>query len=94
MKFIFPKNYDYSFKLFGFINYSTVIINIIYALFIYFPINFFVYSIPIKIYLFIILFLPFFLLTALNSNGENIFIVFLYLIKYFFRQKIYFYSKF
>ena len=93
MKFIFPKNYNFSFKLLGFIDYSTVFINIIYGILIYFLINFFINSISLKIYLFIILFLPFFLFTALNIHKENIFIIFLYLIKYIKRQKIYFYTK-
>lgn len=93
MNFIFPKNYNFSFKLFGFIDYSTVIINIIYGLFIFVIINLLVSTISMKIYLFIILFLPFFLFTALNIHRENIFIIFLYLIKYMKRQKIYFYNK-
>lgn len=94
MKFIFPKNYDFSFKLFGFIDYSTVIVNIIYGLIVFIFLNLFLQSISMKIYLFILLFLPFFLFTALNVYRENIFIVFLYLFKFFYRQKIYFYSKF
>ena len=30
MKFIFPQNYDFKNKLFGFIDYSTVIFNLIW----------------------------------------------------------------
>lgn len=94
MKFIFPKNYDFSFKLFGFIDYSVVFVNVIYGFILYFFINLLIYSLSIKIYLFLLLFLPFFLFTAFNMQKENIFFVFLYLFKYIKRQKIYFYSKF
>ena len=31
MKFIFPQNYDFKSKLFGFIDYTTVILNIIWG---------------------------------------------------------------
>ena len=35
MKFIFPRNYNFKSKLFGIIDYSTAIVNIIYDLFIF-----------------------------------------------------------
>ena len=32
MKFIFPQNYDFNTKIFGFIDYSTAFLNIIFAI--------------------------------------------------------------
>ena len=39
MKFIFPQNYNFRTKLFGFIDYQVAIFNIILWLIIYFFIN-------------------------------------------------------
>ena len=46
MKFIFPKNYDFKSKLFGVFDYFTLIIDIIYFLFI-----FSIFNLYIKIFL-------------------------------------------
>ena len=38
MKFIFPQNYDFNTKIFGFIDYSTAFLNIIFAKLCYYAI--------------------------------------------------------
>ena len=63
MKFIFPQNYSFKNKLFGFIDYSTLILNIIWDFFIFCILDLFKFSISLKISIFII--------------KTNIFIVFL-----------------
>ena len=40
MKFIFPQNYNFNNKLFGFIDYSTLILNILWGLIIFLFIHF------------------------------------------------------
>ena len=35
MKFIFPQNYNFKNKLFGFLDYSTIFLNLIWFLFIF-----------------------------------------------------------
>lgn len=93
MKFIFPQNYDFSTKLFGLIDYSTAILNIIWSGFILILINVIFESLNIKIFLFIIFSFPVLLFSMIGINGENILYVFSYLIKYIVKQKLYFYEK-
>lgn len=93
MNFIFPKNYNFSFKLFGFINYTSIVINLIYGFILYFFISFLFKSFIVKLYIFIALFLPVFLFISLNRSDENILIIFKYILKYIFRPKVYFYDK-
>ena len=93
MNFIFPKNYDFSLKFLGIFSYSSIIINFIYAVFLYFIISFLFKTFIIKFYLFMIFFIPVFLFTALNHSNENIIIVFSYILKFFLRPKVYFYDK-
>ena len=93
MHFIFPKNYNFSYKFLGIIDYSTLFINFLYSLILFFLLNLFINSIYLKIILFIIFFLPFLLFTLLRSNKENIFIIIYFLIKFIFSQKVYLYKK-
>ena len=93
MKFVFPKNYNFSFKFLGIISYSSIIINIIYGFLLYFLISIFFKSFIIKFYCFISFFIPFFLFTSLNHSNENIFIVISYILKYLSSPKVYFYDK-
>ena len=78
MKFIFPQNYNFTTKLLGFIDYTTVILNIVWGLIVLAFVYFFIPNITIKIGLFIILFLPFALLSIIGFNHERI----LYIIEY------------
>lgn len=93
MKFIFPQNYNFKNKLFGVLDYNTVIANIVWALAIFISINIFIQNLNIKIFLFIILCFPFLLLSIFGFNGENILYVFSYIFKFLIKQKIYFYNK-
>lgn len=93
MKFIFPQNYNFKNKIFGFIDYSTALINIIWYLIIFLLLNFFSFNLNFKISLFIIFCLPLFLISLIGFNNENILYVFIYMFKFFKNRKIYFYSK-
>ena len=68
MKFIFPQNYNFKSKLFGFIDYSTLILNLVWGLFVFSIVYFFIPNITMKIGVFIILFLPFALLHAKKEH--------------------------
>ena len=57
MKFIFPQNYNFNSKFLGFIDYSTVILNIIWGIIVFILVYFFIPNITIRIGIFIILFL-------------------------------------
>ena len=71
MKFIFPQNYDFSTKLFGLIDYSTAILNIVWSGLVFFIINIIFQSLNIKIFLFIILSLPVLLFSVIGINRRK-----------------------
>ncbi len=93
MKFIFPKNYNYNMKLFGFISYSTAIIDVILGIIIFAIVNFLFNSINLKIYFFISIYLPILLFSIFGINRENFLSVMVYIIKYFKNRKVYLYQK-
>ncbi len=93
MKFIFPQNYNFKNKLFGFIDYSTAILNVVWFSFIFCLVNIFFQDINIKIFLFIILCFPVLIFRIIGFNHENILYVFLYISKYIKNPKIYLYKK-
>ena len=92
MKFIFPQNYKYKNKIFGLIDYSTAIINLIFYIIIYFFTNLIFKQIKIKIFVFVLICFPCFLLSIINNNNENIFSIIKYLIKYIKSKKIILYK--
>lgn len=92
MKFIFPQNYNFKSKLFGIIDYSTIFFNLFWDFFVFIFINFF-NNLNIKIFIFFILCFPLFLFSISGFNGENIFYVFTYIIKFIFKQKLILFSK-
>ena len=93
MKFIFPQNYRFKNKLLGIIDYSSLIFNIVWDIFVYIVINLFFTSINVKIFIFILLCLPIFLFSIFGFNHENILYIFIYIVKYIRSQKLYFYCK-
>ena len=93
MKFIFPQNYSFKSKLFGFIDYSTLFLNIIWDSFIFCLLDLIISNISFKISLFIILCFPLFLFSIIGFNHENFVYVLTYLFKFIFNKKIYLYSK-
>lgn len=93
MKFVFPQNYDFKNKLFGVIDYSTVFINLIWCVLVFFLINLFLYSLTVKIFVFIVLCFPLLLFSFVGFYGENIVYVFSYLFRFFTRPKLFVYRK-
>ena len=93
MKFIFPQNYTFKNKIFGFIDYSVAIMNIIWAIMVGGLLHLFISDINTKIIIFIILCFPVFLLSISGIHGENMIYVFFYMFKFFIKQKLFFYCK-
>lgn len=93
MIFIFPQNYNFKNKLFGFLDYSTAIINIVWDLFVFCFCNLFFNSIDIKIFLFVVFCLPLLMFSMFGFNHENILYVLLYVLKFIKNRKIYLFSK-
>ena len=93
MKFIFPQNYNIQHKFLGFVDYSTVIFNVIWCAFIFCILNLFITSFKIKLFIFIIFCFPIFLFSIIGFNHENILYVLIYLFKYIKSKKVYLYRN-
>lgn len=93
MKFIFPKNYNFKYKLLGFIDYTTAILDTIIGFILFGFVHFFIRSITLKIYVFIIIYLPIFLFSIFGLGRENLLSVLFYLFKFFKNRNIYLYNK-
>ena len=93
MKFIFPQNYNYNYKIFGLIDYKSGVFVLIWSGLIFLIINILLNKFSIKIFLFIILVFPIVIFSIVGVNGDNIIDTTIYVSKFILRQKIYFYSK-
>lgn len=93
MNFIFPENYNFKNKLFGLFNYSTVIINIIWAFLMFQISKLLPFNLNIKISVFIIFYFPLLLFSIFGFNNENIFYFLSYMFKFVKNRKVYFFSK-
>ncbi len=92
MKFIIPQNYDFSSKLFGVIDYSTVIFNVLWCLLIFCITSLIVHNLLFKILIIIILCFPVLIFSFIGFNHEKILYVLLYIAKYACSQKVYLYK--
>ena len=93
MKFIFPQNYTFKNKIFVFIDYSVAIINIIWFIIIGGLLHICIQDMNIKVIVFILFCFPVLLLSISGIHGENIIYVFIYIFKFFMKQKLFFYAK-
>jgi hypothetical protein len=93
MKFIFPKNYKYNAKILGFIDYVTAIVDLIIGIILWSIIHIIFSKLTTQIYVFLILFIPIFLFSILETGGENILIYVFFIIKFIKNRKVYFYRK-
>lgn len=93
MKFIFPQNYNFNSKLFGFIDYSTLFFNLILDFIIFIFSNLLFKTLYFKIIFNIIFCFPIFLISIIGFNHENVIYVFKYIIKFILNKKIYLYKK-
>lgn len=93
MKFVIPQNYNLKNKFLGFLNYSTIAVNLIWIFLVFNILKLFSLSLHIQISVTIILGLPLVLFSILGVNNESIFQIILYLLKYFLKTKIYIFYK-
>lgn len=93
MKFIFPQNYNFKNKLFGILDYSTVIINIIWAALLFQIVKITPFVLNVKISIFITFYFPLLLFSIFGFNNENIFYFLSYMLKFVKNRKVYFYDK-
>lgn len=92
MKFIFPENYKYKYKILGFLDTYTIIVNIIWLAFTYCLSNIIFNKLIYKIYFCIIFYLPLFLISVIGFEHENIFYVCSYIYKFKKNCKVYLYK--
>ena len=93
MNFVFPSNYAFKNKLFGIIDYTTAIVNLIWYIFIFCLLNILFSDFNLKVFLFIILCLPFLIFSIVGIRRENIISVIIYMSKFYKNSRIYFYKK-
>ncbi len=93
MKFIFPQNYNFKYKLFGVLDFSTAIFNLIWCSFIFIFINLFFNDLNLKIILFIIFCFPILLISIIGFNHENFIYVIFYFFKFLKNKKLYLFKK-
>ena len=73
MKFIFPQNYTFKNKIFGFIDYSVAIINLVWVIMIGGLLHICIKDINIKVIVFIILCFQVFLLSIYGILKQKLF---------------------
>ncbi len=93
MKFIIPQNYNFKNKIFGVIDYSTAIFNVVWYVVIFGILQLLFTDWNIKIFLLISFCFPITLFSLVGFNGEPIIYVLKYLIKYILKPKLYLYKK-
>ena len=93
MKFIFPQNYNFSHKLFGFIDYSTAIFNACWFGFLIAISNLCFSALNFKLCFCVCLYLPILLFSIIGINHENMIYVFIYIYRFIKNRRIYFYKK-
>ena len=93
MKFIFPQNYNLKPKIFGFIDYSSAIFDIVWGVVVFGISNILFSSVNVKIFFIIIFVLPVVIFSIVGINGDNIMYYMSYIFKYIFSQKLLLYEK-
>lgn len=94
MKFIIPQNFNFKNKLWGIFDYYTLFFNIIWYITIIIFFNIIFSNWNIKIFFIISFGFPITLFSIFGLNGESIFYVLKYIIKFLIRPKIYLFKKF
>ena len=93
MKFIFPQNYNLNMKIFGILDYSVAIVDVVWGIIVFGLINFFIGRLTYKIFAFIVLVFPIVIFSVVGVDGENLLYFLTYVLKYIFKQKLYLYEK-
>lgn len=92
MHFIFPQNYNFKNKLFGFFDYSTIFFDVIFITIIFSIVNFIFSDINVKIFLIVSICFPVLIFSIVGFNQENILYVFRYLFVFLKNRKLLLYK--
>ena len=93
IKFIFPKNYKTSGRLFGIVDYGFATFICCFSYIVFFILNNLNFSFNIKIFIFITTVLPIFLFGITQTTTESFFTIIFYLARFFFSPSCYLFSK-
>lgn len=93
LKFIFPQNYSFKNKLFGIIDYTTILLNVLWCSFVFLIVFLIFKDWSFRIFLLITFSFPLILFSIVGFQGENILNVFSYLFHFIFCQKLFFFKK-
>lgn len=93
MNFIFPQNYNLKNKFLGFLDYSTILFNVIWIYILFLITSIFAIPLHLQVSFIIILSLPVLLFSILCINNENIFNIIKYLIKFITKPNLYIFYK-
>ena len=92
LHFIFPQNYNFKNKLFGFFDYSTVFFDLFFIAVVFSIVNLIFSDINVKIFLIISICFPVIIFSVVGFNQENILYVFRYFISFLKNRKLLLYK--
>lgn len=93
IKFIFPKNYKTTGKLFGFIDLGFALFLFVLSFTLFWILRNLYWSVHLKTVIFIIIVFPVFIFGMTQTSNENFFVILLYLFLFFIKPSLYLFSK-
>lgn len=92
MTFIIPQNYNFKPKLFGILDYPTALLNVSIIVILILFLRLIPFALVVKCIIFIVCYLPLFLVSIFGFYNENFILIFLYVFKYLISPKVYIYK--
>ena len=91
MTYIIPQNYNFKPKLFGILDYPTAILNVSIIVILILFLRLIPFALVVKCIIFIVCYLPLFLVSIFGFYNENFILIFLYVFKYLISPKVFIY---
>ena len=91
MTYIIPQNYNFKPKLFGILDYPTAILNVSIIVILILFLRLVPFALVVKCIIFIVCYLPLFLVSIFGFYNENFILIFLYVFKYLISPKVFIY---
>ncbi len=92
MTYIIPQNYNFKPKLFGILDYPTAILNVSIIVILILFLRLIPFALVVKCIIFIVCYLPLFLVSIFGFYNENFILIFLYVFKYLISPKVFIYK--
>ena len=92
MTYIIPQNYNFKPKLFGILDYPTAILNVSIIVILILFLRLIPIDLAIKCIIFVVCYLPLFLVSIFGFYNENFILIFLYVFKYLISPKVFIYK--